>query len=45
VADAAAVSGETIHNLPFEITFDNVLAALKTADALGRAYLTSKQIC
>jgi glycerol dehydrogenase len=41
-ADAASVPGETIHCQPFEITSEKVLAAIKTADAIGRAYLASK---
>ena len=42
VAEATAVKGETIHNQPFEITADKVLAAIKAANAYGEAYLTSK---
>jgi len=38
VADAATVPGETIHNEPFEVTSDMVLDAMKTADAIGKAY-------
>jgi glycerol dehydrogenase len=35
VAEAASVEGETIHNMPFEVTADTVYAALITADKLG----------
>lgn len=39
VAEAAAVEGETIHCQPFDVTPETVFAALKTADALGKAYI------
>ncbi|MGB4985748.1 MAG: glycerol dehydrogenase [Erysipelotrichaceae bacterium] len=39
VAMAASVPGETIHNMPFEVTVDKVYAAIMAADALGRYYL------
>ena len=35
VAVASSVEGETIHNMPFEVTADSVYAALVTADKLG----------
>lgn len=35
VAKASSVEGETIHNMPFEVTADSVYAALVTADKLG----------
>ena len=35
VAETASAEGETIHNLPFEVTAEAVLAALLTADKLG----------
>ena len=38
VAQAAAAPGETIHNMPMEVTADKVYAAILAADALGRAY-------
>ena len=38
VAEAASVPGETIHNMPMEVTADKVYAAILTADALGRQY-------
>jgi len=38
VADAATVPGETIHNEPFVVSSDMVLDAIKTADAIGKAY-------
>ena len=40
VAEAATVPGETIHNMPFEVTAEKVVAAMKAADAYGR-YLLS----
>lgn len=39
VAKAACVEGETIHNMPFEVTSEKVYNALLTADALGKYYL------
>lgn len=38
VAKAASVPGETIHNMPFEVTAESVYAAILTADALGRGF-------
>lgn len=38
VAEAATAEGETIHNMPFEVTADDVYAALVTADKLGQHY-------
>jgi len=38
VAEAAAVEGETIHNMPFNVTADAVYAAILTADKLGQLY-------
>ncbi|MCU0494159.1 MAG: glycerol dehydrogenase [Chloroflexaceae bacterium] len=38
VAEAACAEGETIHNMPFGVTPDMVLDALRAADAYGRAY-------
>lgn len=35
VAKAASVEGETIHNMPFKVTADDVYAAIVTADKLG----------
>lgn len=35
VATAATVEGETIHNMPFKVTADDVFAAILTADSLG----------
>ena len=37
VAEASVADGETIHNEPGSITAASVFAALKTADAVGRA--------
>ena len=42
VADAATVPGETIHNEPFKVTSDMVLDAIKTVDAIGKAYIASR---
>lgn len=39
VAKAACAEGETIHNMPFEVTPESVYAAILTADALGKKYL------
>ncbi len=36
VAKAAAVEGETIHNMPFPVTAEDVYAAILTADAMGK---------
>lgn len=38
VAEAACAENDTIHNLPFEVTVDGVVSALKAADAYGRFY-------
>lgn len=35
VAKAATAEGETIHNMPFKVTADDVYAAIVTADKLG----------
>lgn len=35
VAEASVVPGETIHNMPFEVTKDSVFAAIMLADKLG----------
>ncbi len=39
VAQASCAKGETIHNMPFSVTPDSVLAAILTADKLGSAWL------
>jgi len=39
VATAACAAGETIHNVPFEVSPERVVAALKAADAEGRGRL------
>ncbi|PVZ85116.1 glycerol dehydrogenase [Serratia sp. S1B] len=39
VAEASCAKGETIHNMPFSVTPDMVLAAILTADKLGTAWL------
>jgi len=38
VAQAATVEGETIHNMPFNVTAEDVYAAILTADKLGTYY-------
>lgn len=38
VAKASCGEGETIHNMPFDITADDVYAAILTADSMGEAY-------
>lgn len=38
VAEAACAPGETIHNMPFPVTVDNVYAALLSADSFGKMY-------
>ncbi len=39
VATAACAEGDTLHNMPFEVTPEKVVAALKAADAYGRYFL------
>jgi glycerol dehydrogenase len=39
VAEASCAAGETIHNMPFEVTPASVQAAILTADRLGSAWL------
>ncbi len=39
VAKAATAPGETIYNMPFEVTAESVYAAILTADALGKKAL------
>ena len=39
VAEAAAAETDTIHNMPFTVTADDVYAAILVADALGQEYL------
>ncbi len=39
VASAACAEGDTLHNMPFEVTPEKVVAALKAADAYGRYFL------
>lgn len=43
VAEASCAEGETIHNMPFEVTSDNVYAAILAADALGKIYKASER--
>jgi len=44
VAEAACVPGDTMHNVPGEVTAERVFAALKAADAAGRARLERRPI-
>lgn len=39
VANAACAENDTLHNMPFEVTPEKVVAALKAADAYGRYFL------
>ncbi len=39
VAKACTVEGETIHNMPFPVTAEDVYAAILTADAIGKAMI------
>ena len=36
VAEASAAEGETIHNMPFKVTADDVYSAILVADSLGK---------
>lgn len=38
-AELSCAQGETIHNMPFEVTAKDVYAAILTADKLGKAWL------
>ncbi|MCT4634366.1 MAG: glycerol dehydrogenase [Firmicutes bacterium] len=38
VAKASVAEGETIHNMPFSVTAEDVYAAILTADKLGQLY-------
>ena len=38
-AQLSCAEGETIHNMPFKVTADDVYAAMITADRLGRTWL------
>ena len=38
VAEATCAEGESIYNMPVEITAENVYAAILGADAIGRFY-------
>ncbi|KXG42706.1 glycerol dehydrogenase [Tepidibacillus decaturensis] len=38
VAEASVAEGETIHNMPFNVTADDVYAAILTADKLGKYF-------
>jgi glycerol dehydrogenase len=38
VAEASCAEGETIHNMPFKVTPEDVYAAILAADSLGRQY-------
>lgn len=41
-AKLSCAEGETIHNMPFEVTPEDVYAAILTADALGRKFKKNK---
>lgn len=43
VANASCAEGETIYNMPFEITVESVYSAILAADAVGRYYLEKNQ--
>ena len=36
VAEASTAEGETIHNMPFKVTADDVYSAILVADSLGK---------
>jgi glycerol dehydrogenase len=38
VAVLACAEGETIHNMPFEVSPDSVYSAMVVADKLGKTY-------
>ena len=38
VAKLACADGETIFNMPFEVTVDDVYAAILTADSIGENF-------
>lgn len=38
VAEASCAKSETVHNMPFKVTAEDVYAAILAADALGRMY-------
>ena len=38
VAKKTCIPEESIHNMPFPVTVDMVVAAIKTADKIGREY-------
>lgn len=42
IAAAAVVEGETIHSMPFEVTADMVLAALRAAEKISRRVRTQR---
>lgn len=44
VAEKACIPEESIHAMPFPITIEGVVAAIKTADALGRRYKKNGRI-
>jgi glycerol dehydrogenase len=41
VAEASCANEETIYNMPFKVTPQDVFAAILSADALGREYVTA----
>jgi len=45
VAQATTAPGETIHQMPFEVTAESVMGAIKTANALGELFLSKSGLC
>ncbi len=41
-AEAACAEGDTLHNMPFEVTAESVCSAMLAADACGRHYLSQQ---
>lgn len=39
VAEAACAENETIHNMPFKVTPDDVYAAILAADSIGKRFV------
>ncbi|SCP97978.1 glycerol dehydrogenase [Anaerobium acetethylicum] len=44
VAEKACIPEESIYAMPFPVTVESVMAAIKTADAIGKKYKTTGQI-
>ena len=43
VIEAAVSEEDTAHNIPMDVTFDNLKAAMLTANAIGLEYLETSQ--